>query len=201
MRRYVAVLTVVMLLALVTTLEAEPRTKPSLSFFQGGNGTATWMAGESHSGGDNMAVALSVPGFSPPDYAGIFFHRAGGAAPTDPPSFWFKSSVANTGSGGSPRLVLLFSDGGTGELRPLFWTGDWQLVDGATTDWDNNGGTCGFRYGVNYADVLGCHSAAFVVAVFIVTDSGWMAAPYTHLIDDISLYGHTFASPKDNANQ
>lgn len=200
MRAYTAGLLVVLVLALGATLGAEPRTKPSLSFFEGGNGTAGWQPGDSHGGDDNMAVALSVPGVSPPDYAGMFFNRAGGTPPTEAPFFWFKSDVISA-SGGSPRLVLLWSDGGTSDLRPLFWTGDWQLVDGAANEWDNNGGTCGFLYATTYAATVACHAGAFVVATFIVTDSGWLVTPYTHLIDHISLYGHTFMSPRDNANQ
>lgn len=201
MRLSVAVLLVVMIFALSTSLGAQPRTKPNISFFVGGNGNASWQAGESHGGEDNMAVALTVPGNSPPDYAGIFFNRAGGSAPVNEPSFWLKSSVISA-SGGSPRLVLFWSDGGSSQLRPLVWTGDWQQVGAgsAINDWDNNGGSCGFLYATTYATTVGCHTSAFVVSTFIVTDSGWLIQPYVHFIDDISLYGHTFASPKDNAN-
>jgi len=179
---------------------AAPRTKPNLSFFTGGSGTAGWTASDPGSDLDSSAIALGVPGVSPPDFAGVEIKRAGASAPATEPSFKFKSSVFPSASGGSPRLVLLWTDG-TSELRPLTWSTTYQTVGGAGLgDWDNNGGTCGFLFATTYTATVACHASATLVAVFIVTDSGWLVNPYTHFIDEISYGGFIFTSPKDNAN-
>jgi len=104
--------------------------------------------------------------------------------PTDPASitaasFWMKANVTHA-SGGSPRLVIAFSDGGNAQLRPLNWTADtWQLVDGfnlnANVGWDTNGvGGCGYLYNVAYSVILNCLDSETVITdIFVVNDSGW----------------------------
>ncbi len=73
-------------------------------------------------------------------------------APSDPASITalsFDFMADQTGAGGgSPRLVVVFSDGGNAALRPLAWTANtWTTEDGMTSsDWDNNTGGCGFLY-------------------------------------------------------
>lgn len=130
-------------------------------------------------------------------YAGIDFScpDCSGTAPATSPKFWFKSTVVYAASGGSPRMVVRFSDGGSMDIRPLAWTGAWQLVDGSVAgSVDNNGGSCGFVYGTDYAGALACHPGATVTAIYIVTDSGWMVSPYTHLIDDVQIGSSNFST-------
>ncbi len=87
---------------------------------------------------------------------------------------------------------MQFSDGGDMSLRPLSWTADtWTTVDGSQNFWDNRGGTCGFLFGVSYETALACHAGATITDGFIVTDSGWVVAPYTHYIDDVSYEGES----------
>jgi hypothetical protein len=104
--------------------------------------------------------------------------------PTDPASitaasFMMKANVTHA-SGGSPRLVIVFSDGGNIQLRPLNWTADaWQLVDGfalnSNVGWDTNGvGDCPYLYNVAYSAVLSClHPNRVITDIFVVNDSGW----------------------------
>lgn len=90
-------------------------------------------------------------------------------------SFDFNANQTG-GSGGSPRMVVIFSDGGNADLRPLTWTANtWTHLDGMTgNNWDNNGGTCGFVYATTWTGVLACHSGATVSVIFVVNDSGWL---------------------------
>lgn len=98
--------------------------------------------------------------------------------PSDPAdvtalSFEFKADQTG-GSGGSPRLHVAFSDG-SADLRPLTLAADWTTVDGMTgTSWDNNGGTCGFRYAVDWTTVKDCHVGASITGMWVVNDSGWL---------------------------
>src|SRR5262245_45026587 len=64
--------------------------------------------------------------------------------PSDPAqitalSFDYNPDVTGI-SGGSPRLTVSFSDGGSADLRPVaLAAGTWTTVDGMTgTPWDNN---------------------------------------------------------------
>ncbi len=108
-------------------------------------------------------MKLEVPFFDlatePVNFAGIdLHHEEGRPAPEEAPSFDFYSS--DTGpSLGSPRLVVRFSDGGRGELRPLAWERDvWTTVGGPDNNWDNIGGNCGpFLFQVTY-DGDGAHA-------------------------------------------
>ena len=95
---------------------AAARTAPSVSFFPGGNGHAHWSQ-DASSGDDRFSMALEVPdAFS---YAGVDLHHVEGRpAPVTAPSFDF-SSTDSGASGGSPRLHINFSDGGSVDLRPL----------------------------------------------------------------------------------
>lgn len=113
--------------------------------------------------------------------------------PTDPASitilrFDFKASVTGD-SGGSPRIVLVFSDGGNATLRPLALTeGTWVTLDGMTgNDWDNNGGVCGFVYATTYAGVVACHPGASITGIFVVNDSGWLYGFEQVIIDNIMI--------------
>lgn len=62
---------------------------------------------------------------------------------TNPPSFDYETTTAGR-SEGSARLLIRFSDGGKGELRPVTLVADqWTHVSGLASDWDTTGGTCG----------------------------------------------------------
>jgi hypothetical protein len=144
---------------------------------------------------DNWSIQLTVPDGT--SYAGATLAKAAGPPPANAPSFDFNSSVTSA-SGGSPRLVMRFSDGGNAELRPLAWAAAQWLKPGPT-DWDIHGGTCGpFLYEQTYATVLSCHAGASVTSVYVVTDSGWITARgYTHWIDNIS-YGNRLITRPEN---
>ena len=178
---------------------AAARTTPSVSFFQGGAGNANWSRDTSNDT-DPFSMRLDVPDSA--SYAGIDLHHVDGQpAPATPPSFDFRSSTAGP-SGGSPRLHINFSDGGSIDLRPLFWTADtWTNENGSGTDWDNNGGTCGFLYEQTYSVVTACHAGATVTSAYVVTDSGWLyPTGYTNYIDNIQYGGTTISQPSGNRN-
>lgn len=191
---------VVAMVAIAMTVPASADV--SESFFSGGaDASAGWVAftPAPPGSGEDASIALEVN--SPDGYAGVEISGVGTAAPATPPSFAFRSNATNAGSGGSPRLVIGFDDGGNMQLRPLSWTADtWVTIDGAITDstqgWDNAGGSCGFLYNTTYATALGCHSGANVTSLFVVSDSGWLhAGGYIHYIDDISYDGTTVSYP------
>lgn len=150
-------------------------------------GNGTWMPGTGHDSQFGLVTSS--------DASGTF----GGASienfPSDPNSvtalsFDFNANVAGP-SGGSPRLVVRFSDGGSGDLRPLEWTaGTWTTVDGINgNSWDNNGGTCGFLYATTWGGVKACHAGASISRIFVVNDSGWLypTTGETVIIDDITV--------------
>ena len=192
----------VMAFSALAPASAEGRTAPSISFFAGGNGSAHWSHVDASTDSDGFSIELDVPGVSPPDFSGATLqHQAGTNAPTGAPSFDFMSTITGA-SGGSPRLVIVFSDGGNINLRPLAWANDiWTHEDGNGTDWDNSGGTCGFRYEQTYAVVTACHAGTTVTAAFVVSDSGWLyPTGYVNFIDNIQYNGVTLSAPSDNAN-
>lgn len=190
---------------------ADARVAPSVSFFAGHDGPV--VSGSAHwtntvsNDSDAFSIELDVPQgdaatFSS-GYAGADLHHvAGHPAPAQEPTFDFQSTVAGT-SGGSPRLVINFSDGGSANLRPLAWAGDTWVTEGSgatANDWDNSGGTCGYLYEAPYATVLGCHSGTTVTSAYVVTDSGWLyPAGYTNFVDNLQYGGFTMSQPSDNA--
>lgn len=115
-------------------------------------------------------------------------------------SFVFKADQTGQ-SGGSPRLVIQFSDGGDAELRPLNWTAkSWTTEDGFganASDWDNNGGTCGFKYETTYAAASACHTGATITAIFLVNDSGWAytSTGETVVVDNVTVNSIVAAGP------
>lgn len=189
----------------------------SVSFFAGHigpvrSGSAFWTNTTSNDL-DPYSVEIDIPaggsplnGFS--SFAGINFHHIPSSAPPNPPAFDFKANKT-AASGGSPRLVMTFSDGGNINLRPNLWTQDIWTSERTgptpdplfTTNWDNNGGSCGFLYQTAYDVAVACHSGATVTAAFIVSDSGWLNAPYVNWIDNIQYNDQIISQPSDNANQ
>ncbi|MFN2545960.1 MAG: hypothetical protein ABR567_00855 [Myxococcales bacterium] len=189
----------------------------SVSFFAGhigpvSSGSAHWTQTDSNDS-DPFSVEIDVPeggtpanGFS--SFAGINFHHVPAQPPPNAPSFDFKANRSGD-SGGSPRLVMVFSEGGNINLRPLTWVQNTWISEGgpdptpdplAATNWDNVGGTCGFRFEQTYQAALACHAGTTVTAAFIVSDSGWLNAPYQNWIDNIQYGGRTISQPSDNTN-
>jgi hypothetical protein len=194
----------------------------TVSFFHSANAEARWVHFTPAPAGDPDTWSIKlrlgpVPSTCPPPnyvncpYAGVRLHGVEGPAPANAPSFDYYSTVAGS-SGGSPRLHMDFSDGGSIELRPVTlvqntWIREGPASTGSPTsdptfaiNWDNNGGTCGFLYGTTYAIAVACHSSATVTGVIVVTDSAWLYPPagYTHYIDNIS-YGNAFITSPEEA--
>ena len=185
---------------------AAAKTGISISFFAGAdgpvaNGSAHWTTATSNDA-DPFSVQIDVPeGTGSPNFfssfGGVELHHVPAAAPATPPAFDFRADKS-AASGGSPRLVIQFSDGGDMELRPLTWTAmTWTHEDGSSTDWDVHSPTCPFLFETTYVAGLACHAGASVTAVFIVSDSGWLSAPYTNWIDNIQYDGTVISQPSD----
>ena len=180
------------------------RTSQSESFFAYGNASAHWDNSQS-ADGDSFSQVYEVNDAS--SYAGTTLHHVEGLpAPANAPSFDFKADrVSPDSPGGSPRLVIVFSDGGNINLRPLIWTGQWQHEGGdsgpTANDWDNVGGSCGSEYEQDYQTVKHCHAGAVVTAAFLVSDSFWkVLSPYKNWIDNVQYDGKTISQPSDNSN-
>lgn len=130
--------------------------------------------------------------------------------PTDPATltpilFQYRSDHTG-GGGGSPRLVVEFSDGGRGELRPINWVaGAWETVDGlapsANVGWDNNGGPCGYRYNVSWTEIMGCHAGETVTAIYLVNDSGWLYDPEQVMLRAVNVNDIRFGPTKNDCKK
>jgi hypothetical protein len=148
---------------------------------------------------EQQSIGLFVNGTSASDFsdaARARFVGVNGPAPAVPPSFDFKVFTVG-GSGGSARLVVRFSDGGRGELRPVSLQADvWTHVDGGGNDWDNRGGACGDNVNQTYTQVLACHAGAEVTIVEVINDSGWLYnGGFQLLVDNVSYGGTTVSTP------
>ena len=55
--------------------------------------------------------------------------------------------------------------------------------------------SCPFVFETGDAAGLACHAGASVTSAFIVSDSGWLSAPYTNFIDNIQYNGTTISQP------
>lgn len=174
--------------------------KASVSFFSGGSASAGWAKTTPPPGdNDRWSIRLFVNGSGPTDYndfAGADLLNVAGPAPVTAPSFDFKAD-RTAASGGSPRLVMLFTDGGKMELRPLAWVANlWTHIDGTGPNWDIASPTCPFVYAGTYAMGLACHLGATVTDVFVVSDSGWLnPGGYVNWIDNISYDGAFVTRP------
>ena len=158
-------------------------------------GTAHWEKGAGLGGGYGLVTTSSPSG----TYGGIQLSNP----PSDPNSitalsYDFKANQTG-GSGGSPRLVIQFSDGGDASLRLLVWVaGAWMHEDGMTsTDWDNRGGTCGFVYETTWSAIKACHLGTTVTGIFAVNDSGWLYPPAgeTVVLDNVTVNDQVASGP------
>ena len=167
------------------------------TFITSGDATAGWVADADAPMGatDQQSIQLFVNGTSPTDLddsARAVFSGVPGTPPAQPPSFFFKVS-ASGGSGGSVRLVIRFGGDDRAELRPLvLQAGQWSFIDGASSNWDTQGGSCGGRTQQTYAEVLACHPGAQVTSVELINDSGWLyPGGFTVRVDNLSYGGET----------
>lgn len=175
---------------------------PTLSFFSGGGGAhADWFHTYDQPPGDTDNQAIRIHDTTDPNgYAGVLVHHVyGQPTATFPDSkFDFKSNLVSPSSLGYPRLVILFSDGGRAELRPLTWQQSWTTV--VDPNWDNHGGatpSCLFMYETTWPDVQSCHPGTFITNAYITTDPG---IDVTFYIDNLMVDGKTFSSASDNGN-
>jgi hypothetical protein len=168
----------------------------TLSFFSSGSGAhAGWVHTDDQPPGDTDSQAIRIH-TTATGYAGVLVHHVYGRPTALFPNSSYDFKAATPGASfGSPRLVILFSDGGRAELRPLTWTTTWQKV--ADPNWDNNGGTCGFLFETTWNAVQACHVGTFIVNEYITTDPG---LPNDFLIDNLETAGKTFSSASDNGN-
>jgi hypothetical protein len=167
------------------------------SFITSGDATAGWVTDTDAPMGatDQQSMQLFVNGTSSTDLddsARAVFSGVPPTPPAQPPSFFFKVSTAG-GSGGSVRLVIRFGGEDVAELRPLaLQPGQWSFVDGATSDWEMRGGSCGVLTQQTYAEVLACHPGEDVTSVELINDSGWLhPGGFTASVDNISYGGET----------
>lgn len=113
-------------------------------------------------------------------------------------SYEFKASVSGP-SGGSPRLVMQFSDGGSAALLPLSWQAEtWTEVNGLEGDeWEGSGGTCESLYAASWEEVKACHPSAEITAIYVVNDSGWLypMSGETVVLDNLTVNSTVASGP------
>ena len=166
-----------------------------------GNASAGWIDVPDAPPGstETQSIGLFTNGDSPEDLndaARALFQGFGAVPDPTPPSFDFNVATGGA-SGGSVRLLLRFSDGGGGELRPVtLQSGQWTHVSGAAVDWDTSGGSCAGQVNVDYAQVLACHPGATLTGMELVNDSGWLhPGGFQILVDNVTYAGQTVSTP------
>jgi hypothetical protein len=170
---------------------------PTLSFFSGGGGAhAGWVHTDDQPPGDTDGQAIHIH-VTPTGYAGVLVHHVYGMPTSTYPNskFDFKSNLVSASSLGYPRLVILFSDGGRGELRPLTWQPNWTTVQDPY--WDNGGGLCGYNFQVTWQHIQACHPGTIVTNAYITTDPG---IEVDFWIDNLETAGKRWTSASDNGN-
>jgi hypothetical protein len=182
------------MLALLSAMPARADLRVS-GFATSGAARARWVdpVGRNR---DRSAIELFVRADSSAEFGDAAWVRLegfSGRPPRQPPSFDFNASASGPG-GGSPRLIVTFSDNGKAHLRPLrLVAGRWTHQDGSS-DWDNRGGACGSRSQLTYAALLACHPGTRVLSVEILNDSGWLyPGGFRVLLDNISYGGETIS--------
>jgi hypothetical protein len=153
----------------------------NVSFFHGGDGTAHWAPQQG-------AIVLSET-TTPGAYAGAMLMHVASTAPAVAPNFT-QVDTTDEASGGSPRLVLLFGDGGTVYGYRLAMS---TATQSDALHWDSTGGASGFIYNGDYSVEVADHNGSPVVAAYVVTDSGWEGQSYTNFISDITYGDSTYA--------
>jgi hypothetical protein len=169
------------------------------SFYTEGYGVARWIETDTPAPGDSdrsvIELSVNTADKSLPDAARVTFTGVRGAPPASPPTYDFRPSVSGL-SGGSPRMTMRLGNGG-GELRPLSLTaGQWIHMDGLS-NWDNYGGSCGYRADVTYSELLDCHPGEQVGSLEIWNDSDWLYPDGYRLLVDNITYGSERVSNQD----
>ena len=170
------------------------------AFFAGGNGTAAWVSGTdslvpTDTGG--KVIQLSSPDGN--SWGGFQGHGIDGVAVADVTALSYDFQVTTNwtgGGGGSPRLIVDFSDDGSVALNPVtsLTLGEWVHMDAISGAVDNSGGTCGYLYQATWSAAAACHAGASVVDAYIVIDSGWIA-PMTVQVDNMTLNTTVYSGP------
>ena len=170
------------------------------SFVTSGKAQASWVNHPAAPPGatDTQSIQLSIQAQSPIDFddaAWVTLRGFASTPPATPPSFLYKLSQTGS-SGGSVRLVIRFSDGGYGFLRPTTLTANqWAVANGFGKEWESRGGLpcASERF---YFQMLQCHPNATVTSVEVINDSGWLYnGTFTALVDNISYGGEVFTKP------
>ena len=171
------------------------------AFATTGNAQARWIKDPAAPSGatEQESIALRVTATSALDFNDAAWVRLLGvpsAPPATAPSFLYKVSRV-AASGGSVRLVMRFSDGGLGFLRPVtLQAGRWVRADGAANDWESRGGTACASSGISYAAMLACHPGARVRSLDIINDSGWLhSGSFQAEVDNISYGSEVVSKP------
>jgi hypothetical protein len=184
MKKYLSRGALVVLPATVLLIVAGSALAAALSYSLFGEASVVTVSRVSHHA---KLVSDASPGYGGVDIAGF------PSDPADIDELSFDYNPNKTGaSGGSPRLVVSFDDGGHAELRPVaLVAGAWTTIDGMVgNNWDNHGGTCGFLYATTWAGVLACHAGASIDGMWVVSDSGWaFGGELTVLVDNINVDG------------
>lgn len=186
------------------------RVKPNIHFFSGAQDDAHWTPKDS-ADPNRMSIELEVGPLATGGlgYAGLSFnHVEGRPAPVVEPYFWHKEDRDSPASGGSPRLSIIFANGGVLDLRPDEWTTGWRQVggqgeQGEQGNWDVRNHVCPQMFDAEYEQVRPCFDGIPVTAVILVTDSNWMAdkmSGYTNWVDRIQYEGFEFSHASDNNN-
>lgn len=171
------------------------------NFVTAGNAQARWVSEPAAppASADRQSIELAVNARSGVDFndaAWVAFRGFASAPPSTPPAFLYKISQAGS-SGGSVRLVIRFSDGGFGFLRPLtFEANRWALANGAGSNWESKGGAAGCGTSLSYAQMVACHPGARVTSLEVINDSGWLYnGRFSALVDNISYGGEVVSVP------
>ena len=116
-------------------------------------------------------------------------------------SFEYYSNVSGP-SGGSPRLVVQFSNGDNSQLRPGDLVANaWTTVHGISgnsSTWDQSGPDTGgcVTYNATWTDVLTCNGSASITGIYVVNDSGWLFRSGEQIVlDNVTVNGDVLNGP------
>jgi hypothetical protein len=184
------------------------------TLFSAYTGSARWAAGSDPlvaSDTDGKVLDLNSPqtgcasnGYLDCSYAGMTLPGLDGKTLSKVSALSYDFAVQTPGwsggGGGSPRLVLILSDGGNVQLDPVtsLSTGTWVHMNAISGTVDNSNGTgesCG-TYQIAWNTAVSCHGNATIQDAVIVNDSGW-AAPsgFDVWVDNLTLNNTVFSQP------
>jgi hypothetical protein len=184
-------------------------------------GTAKWMKHAGDDRGPNYGIVTTSSGagtYTNGTYGEADLNFSASIYPSQVNALSYDFNPEQGGpSGGSPRMVICFSDdtnpldppcSSNGELGPLNWTspGSWTHVDGfAPSDgvnnvWINQGGSAGCASGpdTTWPAIIACHPGASITQVRVVNDSGWEfpANSYEQVtLDNLDVNGAIASGP------